>query len=312
MPDAGLLPQRPGADVALDQRRVLGELGLVHRLDLGRLEHPLEPLLVDLAVAGQADGERLAGAVGVLEHDEHVLQGVAGVPGAVVARVLLVEVVDQGVDGRGVGRLLGVGGRGVVVRHGRGRRGPGRPRRWRRSRSWCSGRRCPRRPRLLARNSSDFEPPIAPAGRLDDHVVEAEPVEGLDVGVAVGGVRRVEAGVGGVEGVGVLHHELAAADQAGAGTRLVAVLGLDLVEPDRQVLVGGVEVLHHEGEHLLVRRPEQVVAALAVLEPEDAVAVVGPAVRSPRRARAAAAPGTAAPGRPIASISSRTIASTLR
>ncbi len=90
--------------------------------------------------------------------------------------------------------------------------------------------------------------------------------------------ERVEALVGGVEGVGVLHDELAAAEHAGAGTRLVAVLRLDLVEPDRQVLVGGVHVLHREGEHLLVRGPEQVVAALAVLEAEDAVAVRRPAV----------------------------------
>ena len=75
------LPQRAGADVALRQRGVLRELGLVHRLDLGRLHHPLEPLLVDVTITGQPDGQRLAGAVGVLEHHQHVLQGVAGVPG---------------------------------------------------------------------------------------------------------------------------------------------------------------------------------------------------------------------------------------
>ena len=143
-----LLPQHAGADVALDQRGVLLELGLVEGLDLGRLQLALEPLLVDLAVAGHADRERLAGAVGVLEHDQHVLEGVAGGPGAVVARELLVEVVDQGLDGRGVGRLLGVRGGRVVVR----RRAAG-------ARTCdgldvggvvaraCSGRRCPRRRR---------------------------------------------------------------------------------------------------------------------------------------------------------------------
>ena len=147
--DAGrrLLAQRLGADVALDQRGVLGELGLVHRLDLDGLELALEALLVDLAVAGHADGERLAGAVGVLEHDQHVLEGVAGRPGAVVARERLVEVVDERLDGRGVRRLLGVRGGRVVVRHRAAGRGPRRPRRWRRSRSACSGRRCPRRRR---------------------------------------------------------------------------------------------------------------------------------------------------------------------
>ena len=93
----------------------------------------------------------------------------------------------------------------------------------------------------------------------------------------MGLVAALEAGVVDVEGVGVLHDELAAAQQAGAGTRLVAVLRLDLVDRERQVLVRRVEVLHHEGEHLLVRGTEQVVGALAVLEPEDAVAVLGPA-----------------------------------
>ena len=63
----------------------------------------------------------------------------------------------------------------------------------------------------------------------------------------------------------------------GARTRLVAVLVLDLVDRQRQVLVRRVQVLHHEGEHLLVGGAEQVVGALAVLEPEDAVAVLGPA-----------------------------------
>ena len=65
---------------------------------------------------------------------------------------------------------------------------------------------------------------------LDDDVLEPEPVEDPDVGVAVPLVARVEAGVVDVEGVGVLHHELAAAQQPGAGPRLVAVLVLDLVD----------------------------------------------------------------------------------
>ena len=117
-----------------------------------------------------------------------------------------------------------------------------------------------------------------PRGRLDDHVVEAETIEDPDVGVAVGLVRRVEPGVVDVEGVGVLHHELPPAQDSRAGPLLVAVLVLDLVDPQRQVLVRRVEVLHHQGEHLLVRGAEEVVAALAVLEPEDVAAVLRPAV----------------------------------
>ena len=48
---------------------------------------------------------------------------------------------------------------------------------------------------------------------------------------------------------------------------------------ERQVLVRRVQVLDQQREHLLVRRREQVVAALAVLEPEDVRAVLGPAAR---------------------------------
>ena len=197
-------------------------------------------------------------------------------PGAVVARELLVEVVDERLDRRGVRGVLGVGGRRVVVRNGRGRAhlhglDVGGVVALRAAHVGVLADRAAGQELLRLRAAHRT------AGRLDDHVVEAEPVEGLDVGLAVGGVRRVQPLVGDVEGVAVLHHELAAADQARAGTRFVAVLRLDLVEPHGQVLVRRVQVLHHEGEHLLVRRPEQVVVALAVLEPEDAVAVVGPA-----------------------------------
>ena len=109
--------------------------------------------------------------------------------------------------------------------------------------------------------------------------MEAEPVEDPDVGVAVQLVGLVQPGLVDVEGVGVLHDELATAQQAGARTGLVAVLGLDLVDRQRQVLVGREQVLDREGEHLLVGRPEQVVGVLAVLEAEDVVAVLGPPAR---------------------------------
>ena len=112
--------------------------------------------------------------------------------------------------------------------------------------------------------------------RRDDHVVEAEPVEDPDVGVPMRLVGSHEGLVADVERVGVLHHELTATKDAGAWPRLIAVLGLDLVDRQRQVLVRRVQVLHEEGEHLLVRRPQEVVGLFAVLEPEDVVAVLGP------------------------------------
>lgn len=112
--------------------------------------------------------------------------------------------------------------------------------------------------------------------RLDDDVVEAEAVEDPDVGRAVGVVGLLQTFVGDVEGVGVLHDELAATQQPGTGASLVAVLRLDLVDRQRQVLVGAVEILDGEGEHLLVGGAEQQVGALAVLEPEEVVAVLRP------------------------------------
>ena len=58
--DAGglVLAQRTRPDVALDQQRVLGEVVLAERLDLGRRDLRLEPLHVDVAVAGHADRQR--------------------------------------------------------------------------------------------------------------------------------------------------------------------------------------------------------------------------------------------------------------
>ena len=112
---------------------------------------------------------------------------------------------------------------------------------------------------------------------VDDDVVQAQAGEDPLVGVAVGLVGGGQAGVVDVEGVGVLHDELAAADDAGAGAGLVAVLGLDLVDDGRQVLVGGVEVLDREGEHLLVGGGQQVVPVLAVTELKQGGAVVVPA-----------------------------------
>ena len=114
-------------------------------------------------------------------------------------------------------------------------------------------------------------------GRHDDEL-EAEPVEGRDVRVAVALVRALQAGVVDVERVRVLHDELASAQDAGAGSRLVAELRLDLVDHERQVLVGGVLALDQQREHLLVRRAEEVVRALAVLEAEEGVPVLRPAV----------------------------------
>src|SRR6202020_2185371 len=109
-------------------------------------------------------------------------------------------------------------------------------------------------------------------------VIDIEAAEDALVGLTVCVVGALGAGVVDVVGVGVLHDELAAAQDAGARTRLVAVLGLDLVERQRKVLVGAVLPLHRQGEDLFVGGAEQVVVATAVLEAEHAIAVLGPPV----------------------------------
>ncbi len=124
----------------------------------------------------------------------------------------------------------------------------------------------------LLRACAAHEPVVG----LHDDVLESEAREDALVGVALRLVRDLETGVGVVERVGVFHRELAAAQQSGAGAGLVAVLVLDLVDRQRQVFVRVVEVLHEQREDLLVRRGEQVVGALAVLQTEDAVAVLLP------------------------------------
>ena len=109
-----------------------------------------------------------------------------------------------------------------------------------------------------------------------DHRRQSEPIEGALVGAALILVGDVQALVGHVEGIGVLHDELAGAQQPGPGPGLVAVLRLDLVQHRGQILVGGEQVLHREGEHLLVSGGEQVVVLLAVLQPEQGGAVLLP------------------------------------
>ena len=115
-----------------------------------------------------------------------------------------------------------------------------------------------------------------PGHRRDDHVRQPEPLERALVGVAMGLVADHEPIEVEIEAVRVLHHELATAQQAGTRPGLVAELRLDLEDAQRQVLVAAVQVLDEEGEHLLMGGGEHEVGALAVLDAEHAVAVLGP------------------------------------
>ena len=112
-----------------------------------------------------------------------------------------------------------------------------------------------------------------------------------------------------VERVGVLHDELADAQQPAARPRLVAILRREVVPDLRQLLVR-LDLARMEGERLLVRHRQDELPAAAVLEVEELRD--RRSGRSPPRARPASAPGTSISWPPIASISSRMICSTFR
>ena len=262
------------ADVALDQLRVRLEVLRLGLRDDDRFELACQPLEVDLSVPRHAYDEQrpfvLAGCLR-LQHD--VLQRVGR--GDPQAEVGAVDVVDECLDGRCARRvehallvvrarldgrwprdLDGLGVRRVVAVHAvdecvlTGRGG---------------------REELLRRRA-------AHRARHGEHdaVVEADAREDALVSVAVLPVRLGETLVGEIERVRVLHDELAPAQDAGTRPCLVAVLRLDLVQRERIVLVGRVLALHQQREQFLVRRREQVVGVLAIVQPEQAVAVVGP------------------------------------
>ena len=126
------------------------------------------------------------------------------------------------------------------------------------------------------------------------------------VGAAVPLVLLVEAGLVAVERVGVLHHELARAQDAGARARLVALLDLELVEEERQVAVGADVVRHVVG-----RAPPRASSRGRAASPCGRRASSAPRSRSgPVACQSPAgwSTGTRTSWPPIAFISSRTIA----
>ena len=71
-----------------------------------------------------------------------------------------------------------------------------------------------------------------------------------------------------VERVRVFHYELADADETRAGPRLVAVLGLEVVEHLRQVAVR-LDLARVEGGCLLVRHRQDELSVVPIAELED-------------------------------------------
>src|SRR5262245_18136174 len=77
-----------------------------------------------------------------------------------------------------------------------------------------------------------------------------------------------------VEGIGVLHQELAASHHAEAGAHFVPELPLDVVEHPGELLVAVDAIAEDFGDHLLVRRTVEHLAIVTVFEAQHFLAVV--------------------------------------
>ena len=271
------------ADIAADQLRMCLQVILGRFLNLGGGELGFQTLHIDNAIAGHTDNHEFAprlimvGILRVFDGDDHILQDVTRLPlTAVAARMVLIGARNHIVNAHRIrGRyLLGGGNIGIILdrRFRRGQRldvprlagrseGEGVLADWHRSEE------------LLGRGAAHR------AGHREHRdILQVKTGEDALVGAPLVHIGLAHALLVNGEGVGVLHDELAAADQAGAWAELVTVLGLDLVEGHRQVLVRGVHVLDQKGEHLLMCRGEQVIRTMTVLQTEDVLAVLFPAV----------------------------------
>ena len=263
---------RPGADIALDQQRIPLEIRVGRGFDRCGCERDLHPLVVDVAVSRHAHDDEFARAVHMGQREHDVLQrvGRGPLPGRGGVEVGI-GMIDERRDRRRVrriedDRLAQPVERDRLRRDGRERLDIGGIAAGRAHERVFADRRGVQE--LLA-----ARPAHQSVVGCHDHVLETEPLEDPLVGITLGRVGGFEPGIRVVERVCVLHRELAATQEPGAGPRLVAVLVLDLVDRQRQVLIRGVQVLHEKSEQLFVRGSEEIVGILAVLETEDAVAV---------------------------------------
>ena len=113
------------------------------------------------------------------------------------------------------------------------------------------------------------------------HRAEGEPRAGEDarVGIEHGAIAGRERGRIEVEGVSVLHEELARAHDTKARPHLVTELGLDLVEVYRQLAVALKLAPGDIGDHFLVRGPGHEVTLVPILDAQQLRPVLAPASR---------------------------------
>ena len=251
----GLRTKHHRADVAGHQFGVVLQVFLGGLFELGGSELGFQSLHIHRAVTGHADNDHFAPRLvmllilRVLDGNHHVLEDVGSLPFAAIGtRVVGVGTLDHVVDGLGIrGGFLG-SGRSVgsidfrQLRSGQSLDVPSLA-----GRSQSEGVFTDRhRGKELLRSRAAHR-----TGHGEHrHVLQVKTLEDALVGTALVVVGLAHAFLVDGEGVGILHDEFAAANQTGARTELVAVLGLDLVQ-------GGL---------------------VAILQTEDVIAVLLPAV----------------------------------
>ena len=258
-PEQRRIQAQAGANVALNQLRECLQVLFVGCLNLNLAADAQQGADVDLnaaqvhgTIAGNAHGEDLTLARGGDDGAQEALEGLRSIQSAAGnLGVQFVHALHQGLNGGGVGGVQNDCDRGALGNldflgnHG----GHGL-----------------NISRVAARGT--HESVLTDGGRVQELFTAGAPhrtglcghndnlqtqaLENALVGGTVRHVRLVQALIINVEGVGVLHDELTAAQQTRAGARFIAVLGLNLVQGQRQVLIGGVQVLHQQGEHFLV------------------------------------------------------------
>ena len=113
--------------------------------------------------------------------------------------------------------------------------------------------------------------------RFDWAKLEAHARENIRIGIVhllVGLVHALDILIKGIE---VLHDELAAAHQAETRAALIAELVLNLIEHQRQLLVGTNLIADKRRNHLFMRRSKAELTAMTVLQAHHLVAVSTPA-----------------------------------
>ena len=99
--------------------------------------------------------------------------------------------------------------------------------------------------------------------------IETQPLEDALIGLVVQLVAAVEPSRVDVTAIAVLHDELANPDQAASASRLVAKLGLDVIDEQWQLSVAAHQVAEQSRHHLFVGHGQHHVAPGSVLESDQ-------------------------------------------